>query len=101
MAGEADAIGFGRLQFGGLFDIRGGRRVGVLAARAVATLTGFGFPAAFLIGLHHLVRVLLESVEDILVTHLTGSGANVCRWFVIRRRRSGSGRFDLRAPYGS
>jgi hypothetical protein len=101
MTGKADAIGFGWLQFGRLFDIRGGRRVSVLAARPVATLAGFGCPAPFLIRFHHFVRVFLECVEDVLVTHLAGRGANVCRRFVIRRRRSGSARFILSAPQGS
>jgi len=63
----------------------------VLAARPVATLAGFGIPAAFLIGFHHLVRVLLEGVEDILVTGLAGGGADELRRLVIRGWSSGSG----------
>ena len=52
MAGEADAVGFGGLQFGGLFDIGGGHRFGMLAARSVAALAGLGLEAALLVGFH-------------------------------------------------
>jgi hypothetical protein len=98
MAGEADAIGFGGLQFGGLFDIGCGQRFGVLAARPVAGLAGFGIPAAFLIGFHYLVRVLLKGVEDVLVTPLAGSGTDIFRRLVVRRRSGGSARLFLSTP---
>jgi hypothetical protein len=101
MAGEADAIGFAGIQLGRLSDIRGGRRFGVLATRPVAALAGFGVPTAFLIGFHQLVRVLLKGVEDVLVTHLAGCGADEFRRLVLRRRRSWSGGFFLSAPYDS
>ena len=45
MAGEADAVGFGGLQFGGLSDVGGGRRFGVLAARPVADSRRPWFPS--------------------------------------------------------
>jgi hypothetical protein len=56
----------------------------------MAALAGFGIPAAFLIGLHHLVRVLLEAVEHVLVAPLAGSGAHIFGRFVFLRRSSGS-----------
>jgi hypothetical protein len=98
MAGEADAIGFGGLQFGRLFDVGGGQRFGVLAARPMAGLARFGIPSAFLIGLHHLVRVLVKGVEDVLVTPLAGSGTDIFRRLVVRRRSSGSAQLFLSTP---
>ena len=78
----------------------------MLAARTVAALAGLGFEAALFIGFHHLVRALLEGVEDILVAHLAGSGADEFRRLVVRGLslgRSGclgrSGRF--RFPFAA
>ena len=99
MTGEADAIGFGGLELGGLLDIGGGQRFDVLTARTVAAFAGIVFKAAFLIGFHHVVRVVLEGVEDVLVTHLAGSGADEFRRLVLGGRRSGSAGIFLGAPH--
>jgi hypothetical protein len=43
---------------------------------------------AFLVGFHHLVRVLLEGIEDVLMAHLAGCGPDEFRRLVVRRSRS-------------
>ena len=85
MAGEAELVGFGGLEFGRVADVGGGHRFGVFAAGSMARFAGFGLPAALLIGFHDLVRVLLKGVEDIFVASLAGGGADEFGRFVIGR----------------
>jgi hypothetical protein len=42
----------------------------------MARFAGFAFKAAFLIGFHLAMRVLLERVEDVFVASLAGVGAD-------------------------
>ena len=66
----------------------------------MAAFACLGLETPFLIGFHHLMRALLEGIEDILVAHLAGSGADEFRRLVVRGlslggRGSGGGRFLL------
>ena len=86
MTGEAQAIGLGRLQFRWLPDVGRSRRFRMLASGTVAGFARLRRPAALLVRLHRLMRILLEGVEDVLMAHLAGLRPNVVRWLVLSRR---------------
>jgi hypothetical protein len=99
MAGEAGSVGFKRFQFGRLPDIGSRSRFRMLASRTMTAFASLGVPAALLVGFHHLVRILLEGVEDVLVAHLAGLRPDELHlgW---RLGGRGRGRFFLSAHRG-
>ena len=98
MAGEAELVGGRGLQLGRLHDVRRAHGFGMLAARAMARFTGFGFKAAFLAGLDYLMRILLKGVENVFVATLAGCGAYKLGGFIVGWSFSGGARFLLGAP---
>src|SRR5947208_1555150 len=70
----------------------------MFAAWTVARLACLGLPAALLIGLDGLVRILLKCIEDVLMARLASLRADVFRRLIVRGRRSRRTRFFLSAP---
>ena len=98
MAGEAESYRSRRASAWRVADIGGGHRLGMFAAGAMAGFAGIVLQAALLIGLHDLVGILLEGVEDIFVAALAGGGADEFGGFVVGGRLSGSAARLLSGP---
>src|ERR1035441_808671 len=101
MADQAKLIALRRPQLGGLADIRRRHRFGVFAPRTMAGFARLAVEAAFLIGFHGVVRILLKRIEDVLVAPLARIGTDVLRRFVIGCGWSGGARLFFFAPPNS
>src|ERR1039457_4772758 len=101
MADQAKLVGLRRPELGGLADIRRRHRFGVFAPRAVAAFARLAVEAAFLVGLHGVVRILLKRIEDVLMARLARIGTNVLCRLVIGCGWSGGARLLWSAPGSS
>ena len=72
MAGEAEAVGFGCSEPGGIADVGGRGGFGMFLRGPMAGFAGPALPAAFRVGIHRMMRAFAECVRDILVAGLTG-----------------------------
>src|ERR1035441_3844875 len=88
MADQAKLIGLRRPQLGGLADIRRRHRFGVFAPRTMAGFARLAVEAAFLIGFHGVVRILLKRIEDVLVAPLGSARRRPCAGLAGRSRRT-------------
>lgn len=85
VAREADLIGFGGAQLAGVANIRGVHALGVLAPGAVAGFAGLCGALVFFVGLDEVVRILRESLRNILVASGARVASDVLSRFVLWR----------------
>ncbi len=75
---------FCRRQFRRVDDVRWRRAFRVLRARTVAGLAGHPFPPSLVIALDRVMGIVLEGLEDVVVTGLAGIRAHVTGGLVLR-----------------
>jgi len=80
VAGEAISISLGGGGRGRIQDVSLVGGFGMNAPRAVAGFTGFTLPAAPGVFFNRRVRVLLETLKDIIVAGLAVAGADIGRF---------------------